>query len=92
MLGVALAPFIGRAIDKLLSWTGILIGISIILVAQVIYTTSADLSIVSVAIVIFLIDIGQQTQQVSNSSRIFAINANARSRLSAVYIFSIFVR
>lgn len=30
-------------------------------------------------------------QQVSNSTRIFAINAAARSRLSAVYIFSIFI-
>lgn len=38
-----------------------------------------------------MLDIGQQLQQVSNSARIFAINAAARSRLSAVYIFSIFV-
>lgn len=43
-------------------------------------------------VVIFLLDIGQQTQQVSNSTRIFAVNAAARARFSAVYIFSIFVR
>lgn len=34
IIGVAAAPFVGRAIDRLNSWTGVLIGISIIVVAQ----------------------------------------------------------
>lgn len=51
--GVAAAPFVGKAIDRLIPWTGVLLGISIILVSQMIYTASAGLSVISVAFVIF---------------------------------------
>lgn len=40
---------------------------------------------------ILLLDIGQQLQQISNSTRVFSISAEARARLSAVFVFGIFV-
>lgn len=84
--GVATAPFVGRAVDSLNPWLGVLVGISIIVVAQIIYISAAGISVVAVVFVIFILDVGQQLQQVSNSTRIFAINSAARARLSAVYI------
>lgn len=38
-----------------------------------------------------VLDVSLQLQQVSNSTRIFALNAAGRARLSAVFIFSVFV-
>lgn len=37
------------------------------------------------------LDVGQQSQQVSNSARVFAINPAARSRLNAVQILALFI-
>ncbi|GAA5839222.1 hypothetical protein JCM11251_006011 [Rhodosporidiobolus azoricus] len=84
--GVLLAPFIGRLIDSLVSWSGVLLGISILLASQAIFTGAAAVNIGAMIVVIFLLDIGQQLQQVSNSTRIFAINAAARARFSAVFL------
>lgn len=43
---------------------GVLAGISLILASQVIFTAAAGVSIGAVIVTIFLLDIGQQTQQV----------------------------
>ncbi|KAM0756557.1 MFS general substrate transporter [Meredithblackwellia eburnea MCA 4105] len=88
--GVCTAPFVGRLVDRLVPWLGVLLGISLLAVSQILFTAAAGVSVGVVIVTIFILDVGQQGQQVSNSSRIFAINAAARARLSAVYIFSIF--
>ncbi|KAM0756556.1 MFS general substrate transporter [Meredithblackwellia eburnea MCA 4105] len=88
--GVCSAPFVGRLVDHLVPWLGVLIGVTIVASSQGIFTAAGGVSLVAVIIPIFLLDLGHQTQQVSNSTRVFSINAAARARLSAVYIFSIF--
>lgn len=60
-------------------------------ILQVIFTAAGGLSIGAVIVVILLLDIGQQLQQVSNSTRVFSISTEARARLSAVFVFGIFV-
>lgn len=62
--GVSAAPFIGKGIDRLVGWYGVLLGISLVLLSQVIYIVAAGTSIVAFAFVILFLDIGQQTQQV----------------------------
>jgi hypothetical protein len=64
IIGVAAAPFVGKAIDQLIPWTGVLLGISIILISQVIYTASAGLSVISVAFVVFCTSFGTSTKRV----------------------------
>ncbi|GAA5862705.1 hypothetical protein JCM8547_003518 [Rhodosporidiobolus lusitaniae] len=86
IVGVLLAPFIGRLIDSLVSWVGVFIGIAILLASQVIFTGAAGVNIGVLVVVILLLDIGMQLQQVSNSTRIFAINAAARARFSACFL------
>ncbi|GAA6028418.1 hypothetical protein JCM8097_007021 [Rhodosporidiobolus ruineniae] len=86
VVGVLAAPFIGRLIDSLVSWVGVFIGLLILLASQAVFTAAAGVHIAALCIVILLLDIGQQLQQVSNSTRIFAINDAARARFSAVFI------
>jgi hypothetical protein len=118
--GVLAAPFIGRLVDGLVSWVGVLVGIAILAVSQVIFTAAAGVSVVALGFVIFrasspflsfcsflllrpltlitsldsshfaVLDIGMQLQQVSNSTRIFAINPAARARFSACFLVATF--
>ena len=39
---------------------------------------------------VVLLDLGVQSSQVANQTRIYAIDANARSRLNTVYMFTYF--
>lgn len=89
--GVCTAPFVGRLVDRLVPWTGILVGILVVTVSQIIYTGAAGVSIGALVVVTLLQDIGQQLSQVSHSNRIFGINPPARARFSAVFIFSLFL-
>ncbi|KPV74970.1 uncharacterized protein RHOBADRAFT_48544 [Rhodotorula graminis WP1] len=88
--GILAAPFLGRLIDGLVPWLGTLIGIVGILVSQSIFTGAAASSIGAVVVVIFVLDLAMQMQQVSNSTRIFALSSAARARLSAVYLVCVF--
>jgi predicted MFS family arabinose efflux permease len=91
ILGVCTAPLIGRYVDRLIPWTGVLIGICIQMSGQVIVTSAGTISVAAVVIAIFLLDIGQQMQQVSNQMRVFAISDLARARLNADYIIFLFI-
>jgi predicted MFS family arabinose efflux permease len=91
ILGVCTAPLVGRYVDRLIPWTGVLIGICIQCSGQVLVTGGGVVSIACVIIPIFLLDIGQQMQQVSNQMRVFGISDLARARLNACYIISLFI-
>ncbi|KAG8684790.1 hypothetical protein FRC09_015143 [Ceratobasidium sp. 395] len=89
--GVIVTPFIGRSVDKLNGWTTTGISIAIGLVFQAVFTGAAGLHIAAVVIVCFGLDVGAQMNQVSNSSRIYAIEPLARARMNAVFVISIFL-
>ncbi|KAK4052877.1 hypothetical protein OIO90_004153 [Microbotryomycetes sp. JL221] len=91
LAGVCTAPFVGRLVDRLQPWCGVLIGIVLNMLTQGVYIGGASISIVAVVIVIFLLDVAQQLTQVSNSASVFGIGDAGRARRSAVYVFSIFV-
>jgi hypothetical protein len=40
---------------------------------------------------VIVLDIGQQTMQISNQTRIFALSATARSRINTVYMIIFFL-
>jgi predicted MFS family arabinose efflux permease len=91
MLGVCTAPLVGRYVDRLIPWTGVLIGMCIQATGQVIVTAAGLNNIAAVIIPVFLLDVGQQMQQVSNQMRVFAISDLARARLNACYIIFLFI-
>jgi ABC-type phosphate transport system permease subunit len=91
IFGVCTVPLVGRYVDRLIPWTGVLIGIFIQTSGQVILTSAATLNVAAVIIPIFLLDVGQQMQQVSNQMRVFGISDLARARLNACYIIFLFI-
>ncbi|BGP32455.1 hypothetical protein JCM10296v2_004236 [Rhodotorula toruloides] len=88
--GVCAAPLLGRLVDNLVPWVGVLLGIVILAISQAIFTGAAGVSIGALCVVIFTLDIGMQLQQVADSTRIFGISSAARARLSAVFLVCIF--
>lgn len=88
--GICTAPVAGRLIDRFVPWHSIIIGITISLTGQLIGLAS-QFSLGAVIPQIVLMDIGQSSQQIANSSRIYALDPLARSRINACYIIFIFL-
>ena len=76
-------PLIGRAIDGLIPWSATLFGISMLLVTFGIQTAAAGLNVAVIVIVTIGLDCFRQMQQVSLTTAVLALDANARSRLNA---------
>ncbi|KAG6826135.1 hypothetical protein H0H92_001025 [Tricholoma furcatifolium] len=91
MLGVALVPILGRWVDKLLPWHGLLVNILLLLCFQAIQTGAGGINISAVIIAILGIDLFRQTTQISISMAVYSISDEARSRLNAVMVLSFFV-
>ncbi|KAI0671253.1 major facilitator superfamily domain-containing protein, partial [Trametes maxima] len=91
MVGVAMAPLIGRTIDKLVPWSATLVAILALLATFSIQTAAVGLNVAVVIIVCIGLDIFRQTQQVSLTTAVLGLDANARSRLNAVVILSLFI-
>ncbi|KZP00316.1 MFS general substrate transporter [Calocera viscosa TUFC12733] len=90
ILGVATGPLIGKLVDQLNPWFGVLFGLIGLLLTMAIDTAAATLNIGAIVVVAFLIDAFDSLQQVSSATRYFAINPDARARINAVYIIAIF--
>ncbi|KAG8856474.1 hypothetical protein FRB96_006440 [Tulasnella sp. 330] len=90
LVGVATAPFVGRLVDKLVLWVGMLVAICILIISTVILTVGSGLNIAAVVIVCLGLDMGLQLGQVSTTSKIYQIDPAYRSRLNAVYVVAIF--
>jgi len=86
VLGVSTGPFAGRFLDRLVGWAGNLIGGAIMLLSQILLTSGAGLSIGVPIVVCYFVDVGVQIQQVSITSRLYAIDPAMRSRVNAVYM------
>ena len=83
IVGVAMMPLIGRAIDGLIPWSATLFGISMLLVTFGIQTAAAGLNVAVIVIVTIGLDCFRQMQQVSLTTAVLALDSNARSRLNA---------
>ncbi|KAG6847280.1 hypothetical protein H0H93_009096 [Arthromyces matolae] len=71
MFGVAMGPFVGKAVDRLVIWYASLIGIIFVICFQAIQTGSGGINIGTVIVA--------------------TIDPNARARLNAIMILSIFI-
>ncbi|EMD39901.1 hypothetical protein CERSUDRAFT_150654 [Gelatoporia subvermispora B] len=91
IVGVCMAPLIGRLIDRLVPWSAIIMAASGLLVVQAIETGIAGVSIAGPVITAFGLDVLRQMQQVSITTAVFGLEPNARSRLNAVLILSLFI-
>ncbi|KAL1756123.1 major facilitator superfamily domain-containing protein [Schizophyllum commune] len=91
MLGIAASPLVGRAVDGLVPWNASLISIVALIVFQAIQVGANGVNVAAVIIGAFGLDVFRQMLQVSLTTAIFKIDANARARLNAVLILSLFL-
>ncbi|PIL34821.1 hypothetical protein GSI_02608 [Ganoderma sinense ZZ0214-1] len=91
IVGVALMPLIGRAIDGLVPWSATLVGITLLLATFALQTAAAGLSVAAIVLVTIGLDCFRQMQQVSLTTAVLALDASARSRLNACINVATFI-
>nr|GAT56946.1 MFS general substrate transporter [Mycena chlorophos] len=91
IFGVACGPLAGRLIDRLVPWYASLVCAAILVGVQAIQTGAGDKSAAVIVVVIMGTDVFRQALQTSLASAIFGIDANARARINAVFILSLFL-
>ena len=69
MTGVCTAPFVGKSIDRIVPWCGVVLGNLLLIISNLLLLGGAQTSVGFVIVAIFLMDVGQQFQQVSQPSR-----------------------
>jgi predicted MFS family arabinose efflux permease len=90
VVGVAAAPFVGRAGDRGSLRRTVGLGIGVTALSFVLFGLGGDVLWVLVAGVV-LLDLGVQVVHVSNQTRNYALRPDARSRLNTVYMIAYFV-
>lgn len=89
MIGALAAPLAGRYADKKGPAATIRLGLYCTMGAFLLLAVSAT-QVIGLIIGVLILDLGVQVAHISNQSRIFELNAEARSRLSTIYVFSYF--
>ena len=89
MIGMVAAPFIGRGIDRLVTWYGTLVGMILLLLLFVLQTAAVGYNVAVVVIICIGMDLFRQLQNVSLTTAVLSIDADARSRLNSVLILSV---
>jgi predicted MFS family arabinose efflux permease len=90
-VGVALAPVTGKFVDKLVPWWATLVGIFGYMAFQAIQVAAGGIHIAAVVLACIGLDLFRQMAQISLTSAVYAISQEARARLNAVLIISIFI-
>ncbi|KYG69512.1 MFS transporter [Bdellovibrio bacteriovorus] len=90
MIGAFAAPLAGRYADKKGPAATIRLGLYCAMAAFAILAVSST-AVVGVILGVLILDLGIQVAHISNQTRMFEVSAEARSRLSSIYIFSYFV-
>ncbi|KAJ3976456.1 major facilitator superfamily domain-containing protein [Lentinula raphanica] len=91
MVGVALAPLVGRFIDFLIPWQASLVACIGLLLFQIVQVVGNGLNIAAVVIATVGLDVFRQMLETSLAISIFSIAPRARARLNAIYILSLFI-
>ncbi|KAJ7065830.1 major facilitator superfamily domain-containing protein [Mycena amicta] len=91
IFGVAMGPFAGRVIDRLVPWYASLAGVLILFAFQGIQVAAGDKSPAVIVVVIMGLDVFRQALQMSLATSVFSIEASARARLNALFVLSLFI-
>ncbi|KAK0460015.1 MFS superfamily [Desarmillaria tabescens] len=91
IFGVAMGPLVGRAVDKLVPWYATLLAILCLMCFLAIQVGAGGIHIAAVIFATFGLDVFDNMIQISLATAIFSIEPEARARLNAVFIFSLFL-
>lgn len=86
----ALAPFVGRMIDRRSVKLGVMIAVGLALSSFVLMAFAGQW-LIGLAAGVVLLDVGVQTGHISNQTRIYNAFPEARSRANTVYMVSYFL-
>jgi predicted MFS family arabinose efflux permease len=88
-VGALAAPLVGRFADK--RDPRIVNGLAIVvtLASFAVFAVSGA-SLIAIAVGVVLLDVGAQSNHISNQTRVFGLDAALRSRLNTVYMTSYF--
>jgi predicted MFS family arabinose efflux permease len=89
IVGALAAPMVGRLADKRTPRATVLAGLLVLLVAYLVVTVAGH-TLVGLVIGVIVLDAGMQAVGVSNQARIYALPAEAHSRLNTVYMVTFF--
>ena len=89
MVGVSMAPIVGRVVDGLVPWFATVIATFGSLIFYSIQLGAGGINIAAVIIACFGLDVGRQMQQVSLTTAVYGISEAARSRMNAVLIICV---
>ncbi|WP_374077829.1 MFS transporter [Bdellovibrio bacteriovorus] len=90
MIGALAAPLAGRYADKKGTAATIRLGLYCSMAAFAILALSSTF-VVGIVVGVLILDLGIQVAHISNQTRMFELSAEARSRLSSVYVFFYFI-
>lgn len=88
--GALIAPLIGGSADKGNPRVAIGYGLIIIAISYLLFYVFGQ-SVMGIVIGIVLLDLGQQSVHVSNQTRVYALNPQARNRLNTVFMTASFI-
>ena len=88
--GALVAPYFGKLADKGNTRKSLLITVGMIIFSIVLLKVM-PLSIAALIIAIFILDIGVQATQITNFTRIYALDENSHSRLNTIYMTTYFI-
>jgi predicted MFS family arabinose efflux permease len=88
--GALAAPYAGRFADRRGPHAIVALAIGLMLLSFVIFALSGR-SLIGLVVGVILVDVGMQSAQISNQSRIYALRPEARSRINTVYMTSYFI-
>ena len=88
--GALVAPYFGKLADKGNPRKSLLITVGMVIFSIVLLKVM-PLSIAALIIAIFILDIGVQATQITNFTRIYALDENSHSRLNTIYMTTYFI-
>jgi predicted MFS family arabinose efflux permease len=90
IVGAATAPIAGRLADKRSPRATVGLGLLANIAAWIVLAAAGD-TLAGIAAGVLLLDAGTQAAQVSNQARVYALPAEAHSRLNTIYMVCYFV-
>jgi len=88
--GALVAPYFGKLADKGNTRKSLMITVGMI-IFSIILLKVMPLSIAALIVAIFILDIGVQATQITNFTRIYALDENSHSRLNTIYMTTYFI-
>lgn len=90
LVGVIAAPIVGRVADRRADRRANGLALLILLFSFLVLAL-AGASLLGIGAGVVLLDLGAQSNHISNQARVFSLRPDARSRINTVYMFSYFV-